>query len=55
MFTGWTRSSKQGIYSYMFSLLGDSKGLAAVPGREEEFKQCLELSIQYAEAVKCTR
>lgn len=39
----------------MFSLLGDSRGLAAVPGREEEFKQCLELSIQYAEAVKCTR
>ncbi|XP_027055890.1 putative hydroxypyruvate isomerase isoform X2 [Pocillopora damicornis] len=34
---------------------GGSQGLAAVPGREEEFKQCLELSIKYAEAVKCTR
>lgn len=34
---------------------GDSQGLAAVPNREEEFKQCLELSIRYAEAVNCKR
>ena len=39
----------------VFYLSGNSKGLAAVPGREEEFKQCLELSIKYAEAVRCTR
>ena len=43
------------LFMVVFSLLGNSKGLAAVPGREEEFKQCLELSIKYAEAVKCTR
>jgi len=34
---------------------GNSQGLAAVPNREEEFKQCLELSIKYAEALNCTR
>ena len=37
------------------SYSGDSKGLAAVPGREVEFKQCLELSVEYTIALKCTR
>lgn len=40
---------------FFLIISGNSKGLAAVPGREEEFKQCLELSIKYAEAVRCTR
>ncbi|KAK3727876.1 hypothetical protein QZH41_010604, partial [Actinostola sp. cb2023] len=34
---------------------GDTAGLAAVPGKEEDYKQCLELSIKYAEALRCTR
>lgn len=36
-------------------LSGDTKGLAAVPGKEDEFKQCLELSIDYAEALGCKK
>lgn len=43
------------LFHKFFFFVGGSQGLAAVPGREEEFKQCLELSIKYAEAVKCTR
>lgn len=35
------------------SFKGDTMGLAAVPNRQEEFKQCLELSIQYCTALKC--
>eukprot|EP00112_Aurelia_sp_Birch-Aquarium-sp1_P012441 Seg2616.5 transcript_id=Seg2616.5/GoldUCD/mRNA.D3Y31 product="putative hydroxypyruvate isomerase" protein_id=Seg2616.5/GoldUCD/D3Y31 len=35
------------------SFKGGTKGLAAVPNRQEEFKQCLELSIQYCIALKC--
>lgn len=34
---------------------GKSYGLASVPGRDEEFRQCLELSIQYCNALKCKR
>lgn len=51
--TRWTLVRKE--FTVVFFLLGNSQGLAAVPGREEEFKQCLELSIKYAEAVKCAR
>ena len=43
------------LFHKFFFFVGGSQGLAAVLGREEEFKQCLELSIKYAEAVKCTR
>ena len=43
------------LFHNFFFFVGGSQGLAAVPGREEEFKQCLELSIKYTEAVKCTR
>ncbi|XP_073227515.1 putative hydroxypyruvate isomerase [Porites lutea] len=49
------RESAQIEHVHMNAFDGNSKGLAAVPGREEEFKQCLELSIKYAEALKCTR
>ncbi|XP_066933338.1 putative hydroxypyruvate isomerase isoform X1 [Clytia hemisphaerica] len=34
---------------------GKTKGLACVPGRSEEFKQCLELSIEYCKNLKCKR
>ncbi|XP_065657180.1 putative hydroxypyruvate isomerase isoform X2 [Hydra vulgaris] len=34
---------------------GQNNGIAAVPKRNEEFKQCLELSIQYCNALKCKR
>lgn len=34
---------------------GTSKGLACLPGRCEEFKQCLELSIQYCKSLNCKR
>ncbi|XP_046872192.1 putative hydroxypyruvate isomerase isoform X3 [Hypomesus transpacificus] len=30
-------------------------GLGAVPGREAEFKQCLDLALQYAKALNCKR
>lgn len=30
-------------------------GLAAVPGREQEFRQGLDLAVQYAKALDCTR
>lgn len=50
-----TRENVQIEQVHMNAFDGNSKGLAAVPGREEEFKQCLELSIKYAEAVRCTR
>ena len=43
------------FFLFFFSTLGNSQGLAAVPNREEDFKQCLELSIKYAEALHCTR
>ena len=60
----WFRDPHSDLYSMLsyiflfhkfFFFVGGSQGLAAVPGREDEFKQCLELSIKYAEAVKCTR
>ncbi|EDO46978.1 predicted protein [Nematostella vectensis] len=38
-----------------FIFLGDTKGLTAVPMQEEDFRQSLELSIKYAEALKCKR
>ncbi|XP_078353609.1 putative hydroxypyruvate isomerase [Oculina patagonica] len=50
-----TRENIQIEQVHMNAFDGNSKGLAAVPSREEEFKQCLELSIKYAEALKCTR
>ena len=34
---------------------GDTKGLAALPGRENDFRQCLELSIDTAKALSCAR
>eukprot|EP00795_Rhopilema_esculentum_P004751 gene4751-21053_t len=37
------------------SFKGDTSGLAAVPNRQDEFQQCLELSIQYCTALKCKR
>lgn len=37
------------------SFTGDNYGIAAVPSRADEFKQCLELSIQYCNALKCKR
>lgn len=43
------------IYCFNNNLLGDTAGLAAVPGKEEDYKQCLELSIKYAEALRCKR
>ncbi|XP_067026257.1 putative hydroxypyruvate isomerase [Acropora muricata] len=34
---------------------GNIRGLAAIPNREEEFKQSLEISIKYAKALECPR
>lgn len=40
-------------------ILGEVKagelGLGAVPGREAEFKQGLDLALQYAKALNCKR
>ena len=38
-----------------FSPKGNIRGLAAIPNREEEFKQSLEISIKYAKALECPR
>lgn len=35
------------------SIVGGTSGLAAIPNRIEEFKQCLELSLQYCSSLKC--
>jgi len=35
------------------SFKGGTSGLAAIPNRVDEFKQCLELSLQYCIALKC--
>lgn len=35
------------------SFTGNSNGLACIPQRFDEFKQCLELSIQYCKALNC--
>lgn len=34
---------------------GSTKGLACLPGRFEEFRQCLELSIEYCNNLKCKK
>ena len=41
------------MYHLSLSSIGGTSGLAAVPNRVEEFKQCLELSLQYCVALKC--
>ncbi|XP_057299164.1 putative hydroxypyruvate isomerase [Hydractinia symbiolongicarpus] len=45
------------LFSWLikFLLSGDNYGIAAVPSRADEFRQCLELSIQYCNALKCKR
>ena len=43
----------------MACVAGDVKagdlGLGAVPGREAEFRQGLDLALKYAKALKCNR
>lgn len=34
---------------------GGDLGLGAVPGREKEFRQGLELAVQFAKALDCKR
>ena len=34
---------------------GDKLGFAALPGRQDEFKESLEKSIQYAQALDCKK
>ena len=43
----------------MHLLIGDweagDRGIAAIPGREREFKDSLQKSLQYAKALQCKR
>ena len=41
-------------YPLAGSVAGD-KGLTAIPGREQEFKDVLKTAIEYANALKCPR
>lgn len=43
------------INSWPGDLSKEDRGLAAIPGRQEEFKTTLETSIEYAKALDCTR
>ncbi len=48
-------------YSFVFhfvfigNLANGDIGLAAIPGREAEFKQSLQKSIEYAQALGCNK
>ncbi|XP_075233120.1 hydroxypyruvate isomerase-like protein Gip [Lycorma delicatula] len=52
-----TRANVEQIMINVFS--GDNKkgefGFAAIPGKEEEFKKSIDLSIKYAKALKCKK
>lgn len=47
------------IVRMMHLLIGDweggDRGIAAIPGREREFKDSLQKSLQYAKALECKR
>ena len=42
-------------YSVIFKTTGESLGFAALPGRQEEFKESLDKSVQYAKALECDK
>ena len=55
-----TRLADQGLQQVLFNAPpGDwdhgEKGLAALPGREDEFRRSVDTALQYAQALKCPR
>lgn len=63
VFTGWPSFSNTilifKLIKKRFNILGDvtkrELGFAAIPGKEMEFKNSIELTITYAKALKCSK
>jgi hydroxypyruvate isomerase len=55
-----TRLAEHGLQQVLFNAPpGDSergeRGMAALPGREDEFRRSIDMALQYAQALKCPR
>ena len=53
--TGWNDFCVSNIFTFFKGDKPGDRGLAAVPGRHDDFKKSLMKSLEYAKSLHCTR